>query len=73
MFLLRITGAFCPCRLNFCFATETTQKIGMPEESEESEWLFPTIQKDEKSLFPNSVSSIIPSNKCSFKEKTIRS
>ena len=26
MFLLRITGAFCPCRLNFCFATETTQK-----------------------------------------------
>ena len=48
----------------------------MPEKKvskEESGGLFPTIQKDEKSaLLFNSVNSIIPSNKFSFKEKTIR-
>ena len=45
----------------------------MPEESEESERLFLTIQKDEKVLFSNSANSIIPNNKFRFKEKTIRS
>ena len=44
----------------------------VPNKTEESEGLFPNIQKDEKSaLFFNTVNSIIPSNKFSFKEKTI--
>ena len=49
----------------------------MPEkkvqnETEEQEGLFPTIQKDEKSVvFFNSVDSVIPSKKFSFKGKTI--
>ena len=43
----------------------------MPAESEESEGLFPTIQKDEKITFFNSANSIIPTNKFSFKEKAI--
>ena len=41
-------------------------------ETEESEGLFPTIKKDEKgALFFNSVNSIIPSKKFTFKEKAI--
>ena len=41
-------------------------------ETEESKGLFPTTQKDEKSaLFFNSVNSVIPRNKFSFKEKTV--
>ena len=40
------------------------------KETEESEGLHPTIQKDEKSaLFCNSVNSVISSSKFSFKEK----
>ena len=43
-------------------------------ETEESKKLCPIMQKDEKSaLFCNSVNSIIPSSKFSFKEKTISS
>ena len=41
-------------------------------ETEESEGLFSTIQKDEKNaLVFNNVNSIIPSHKFNFKEKTI--
>ena len=47
-------------------------KKKVSNETEELEGLFPTIQKDEESaLFFNSVNSTIPSNKFSFKEKTI--
>ena len=42
------------------------------ERNRRIEKLCPTIQKDGKSaLFCNSVNSIIPSSKFSFKEKTI--
>ena len=54
-FLIRglkfVFSHFFHCRLNFCFVTEITWKTGMPAESEESEGLFPTIQKDEKIAF----------------------
>ena len=44
----------------------------VPNETEESKGLRPTIQKDEKSaLFRNSVNSIISSIKFSFKEKKL--
>ena len=47
-------------------------KKEVSNETEESGGLFPTIQNNEKSaLFFNSVNSIIPSKKFSFKEKTI--
>ena len=70
---------FFPLQIKLCHRSKLKNwmplqwlKKKVSNEIEESEGLFPTIQKDEKSaFFFNSVNSIIPSKKFSFKEKTI--
>ena len=56
-----VFSEFFPCRLKNWMPLQCLKKNS--NEAEESEELFPTIQKDEKSaLLSNSVNSIIPSN-----------
>ena len=71
---------FFPLQIKLLLCIRNNLKNWMPlqcltkvlNETEESKKLCPTIQKDGKSaLFCNSVNSIIPSSKFSFKEKTI--
>ena len=72
---------FFPLQIKLLLCHRSKLKNWMPlqclkkkvsNETEESEGLLPTIQKDEKSaLFFNSDNSTIPSKKFSFKEKTI--
>ena len=64
-----------PCRLTFVLPQKKLDAFALPEknvlnEAEESEGLFPTIQKDERSaLLFNSVNLTIPATNLVLKRK----